>query len=142
MMRNQKPIGRAVSMPKGLTLGGIASLGITMAGAAVIAKLLETERVGESMVGYAVMVLLLGSSFAGTWISQRRIKRRLLLVSLLSGGIYFALLLSITALFFGGQYEAVGVTGLLLLGGSGTALLLAGRIGRGVERKKRRRVTC
>lgn len=141
-MRNQKPIGRAVSMPKGLTLGGIASLGITMAGAAVIAKLLETERVGESMVGYAVMVLLLGSSFAGTWISQHRIKRRLLLVSLLSGGIYFALLLSITALFFGGQYEAVGVTGLLILGGSGTALLLAGRSGRGVERKKRRRVTC
>ena len=142
MIRSKKTTGKAVSMPTGLLLGALVSLGITVAGAAITGKLLEVERIAEETVGYAVMILLLVASYAGTRLSQHKIKRQILLVSVLSGVIYFALLLSVTALFFGGEYEAVAVTGLLVMGGCGTALILSGRSGRGRNSKKRGRVSC
>jgi dolichol kinase len=45
-------------------------------------------------------------------------------VCLISGMIYFCVLLSITALCFGGQYQGIGVTGLVVLCGSCCAGLM------------------
>lgn len=78
------------------------------------------------------MVLLIVSSFAGAMISFGRIKRQRMLVCIVSGVIYFAILMSITALFFGGQYSAVGTTALLVLAGSGSRRT-AGTAGRAGE---------
>ena len=82
------------------------------------------------------MVLLIVSSFAGAMIAFSRIKRQRMLVCIVSGVIYFAMLMSVTALFFGGQYSAVGTTALLVLAGSGTAALLGLRQRRGTKRTK------
>lgn len=136
MVVDRKVTGKASSMPGGLAAGALCSLSITLAMAALLAKLVEAKRMAEENIGYGVMVLLLLASFAGALVAFRRIKRQRMLVCLLSGVIYFAILMSMTALFFGGQYEAVGVTALLVLGGSAVAALLGLQQGRGQKHRK------
>lgn len=137
MNRYKKRTGRALSIPEGLIYGVCMSIGITLAGISLAAKMIEGELLEESAIGYAVMIILLLASCAGAMIAQSKIKRRYLLVSSLSALIYAAVLLCITAIFFGGQYEAVGVTVLLILGGCTLAVLLKMGPGRGAKRRKR-----
>ena len=142
MAINQKVTGRTSSMPVGLAIGGGVSLIITLLTAALLAELINREAISEESVGYGVMILLLLSSAIGSLTAVGKIKRQRMAVCLLSGGIYFCILLSITALFFGGQYDAVGVTAVLVLGGSVAAAFLSlqqGRRGRsGKTRRKHR----
>lgn len=136
MVRNQKPTGRAASMPVGLINGAGISLGITILGSAVIAKMLDMRKMDEKMIGYAVMIMLMTASFLGAMVSRNRIKRQHLLVCCLAGVIYLLELLGITALFFGGQYEAIGVTMSVVFGGSMLALLCGGRSSGAGRRRK------
>lgn len=136
MAGKQKLTGRAMSMPGGLAFGAAVSLGLTLLGALLLAKLVQNETLPWENIGYGIMVMLLAASFSGAMLAAARIKRQRLTVCLLSGVIYFGLLLSMTALFFGGQYSSVGVTGVLILGGSGTAALLGIREKRGGKPRK------
>lgn len=113
-----------MSMPAGLAIGLAASLSITLLCTALIANLILSEKMNEAALGYGAMAILLLSSGAGSLIASVLIKHRWLLVSLGAGGIYFLTLLAITALFFGGQYQGIGVTALMILAGSGTVGLL------------------
>lgn len=136
MVLNQKPTGRALSMPGGLLVGAVWSMGITLLLAALTAKLVDSGVVAESAIGYCVMVTLIAASLIGSLAAHRMIKRQRMIVCMVSGGIFYALLLSITALFFGGQYTGMGVTALLVLAGSGTAALAGLGEGRGGKRRK------
>lgn len=136
MTVNRKPTGRASAMPAGLAIGGLSSLVLTLLGASILAKLVEAEMMKESSIGYGVMIMLLLASYLGAMMSFWRIKRQRMVVCLASGAIYFVILLGITALFFGGQYSAVGVTALLVFCGSGVAALLGLRENRGGNRRK------
>lgn len=136
MVVNRKVTGKASSIPAGLALGGAVSLGLTLILAAVIAKLVSGEKLAEENIGYGVMVLLFVSSALGAMVANGKIKRQKLLVSVSAGVVYMGILLSITALFFGGQYEAVGVTALLVMGGSLVTVLLGGTHNRGGNRRK------
>ena len=136
MVVNRKVSGKAASMPAGLALGGAVSLGLTLVLSGVLAKLVETQMLAEENIGYGVMVVLLVCSMLGAMVSSGRIKRQRLLVCALSGVVYLLILLSITALFFGGQYEAVGVTALLVLGGSMVTAFLGINGKRGGKRRK------
>ena len=127
MVANKKITGRATSLPAGLAIGAVCSLAATLILTAILAKLVEAETLPVEKVV---------SSFAGAMISCGRIKRQRMLVCIVSGVIYFAMLMSMTALFFGGQYSAVGTTALLVLAGSGAAALLGLRQGRGAKRTK------
>ena len=130
MKNNRKPTGRAMSMPAGLVMGGVTSLGVTLLCAGILAKILEAEVIPESSTGYGLIVLLIAASFAGAMVSSGKIKRQQLVVCAAAGAIYYGILLSITALFFGGQYSAVGETAMLVLCGSGLAFLLRARDGK------------
>ncbi len=140
MIVNQKPTGRAMSMPGGLTIGAVVSLGVTLLFAAVLAKLVDMEKLAWGNIGYGIIVILLLASFSGAMTAYAKIKRQRLLVCGASGVIYFGILLAITALFFGGQYEAVGVTAGLVFGGSACAWLLGLRDGGSRRGKKIRPV--
>ena len=113
-------------MPRGLAAGAPVNLTITITGALALSFMLSKERLLWENAGYAIMILLLLSSFSGTSIAISKIKRRRLLVSSLSCGIYFLILILTAMLFFGGAYEAVGVTLCVVLSGSASALLLTG----------------
>lgn len=134
MVVNRKVTGKALSMPAGLALGAAISLGITISLAILTAKLVDGGTISEEGIGYAALGILLLSSLAGAASAVQKIKRQRLLVCFASGLIYYALLLSMTALFFGGQYSGMGVTALVVLGGSGVVVLM--EMGQGSGRKK------
>ena len=82
-----------------------------------MAILLDSQTIQESGVGYGSMLLLLLSSAAGTFTAAKTIKRQMLPMGMLSGLCYYAMLLAITTLFFGGQYQGMGVTALVVMAG-------------------------
>ena len=131
-----KATGKAYSMSGGLVIGTLMSLGVTLLGAAVLAKLIDGEILLENSIGYGIMVILVAASYLGAMMSYSKIKRQQLVVCMAAGLIYFLVLLSITALFFGGQYSAVGVTALLILCGCGLAVLSGTHKNRGGKRLK------
>lgn len=132
MTVNRRPTGTASSIPTGLTSGAIVFAAMTLAGALLTAYLIESEMISWDNCGYAVMIILLFSSWCGTTISTGRIKRQRLLMAIASGGLFFVMLLATTALFFGGQFSGVGETGLLVFCGSMLACFvnLGGKTGR------------
>lgn len=132
----QRRTGRASSMPTGLAAGAVTSVLITILGSAVLAKLVDGEMLQESSIGYGIMIMLIGAACLGAMVSCNKVKRQRLLVCMASGGIYFGMLLCITAMFFGGQYSGVGVTALLIFCGSFLAVLPGFREKRGGKRVK------
>ncbi len=142
MAMNHKATGRAMSMPSGLAFGAGVSLCITLFFTALIAKLVEAEKMRLEQIGYGVMIMLMTASFLGALLAAGKIKRQRLMVCMLSGVIYFGILMSITALFFGGQYEAVGVTGVLVMGGAMLAVLTGAHEKRGGRRRKKHTSNC
>lgn len=124
MVTNKKPTGRAVSVPAGLAIGTAVSFILTLLAALLMGQLIDKEKLQWEQVGYGIMATLLAASFFGSKVSYTKIRRQRFLICLLSGAAYFGLLLAITALFFGGQYDGVWVTGALILAGSGSAGLL------------------
>lgn len=123
MTVNQKPSGMAKSIPVGLAIGWMTEMILMLLLCAGLTMLILSGRLGRENIGYGLIIVLLTSSYAGASVSCRAIRRRKLLVCALSGTLYMAALLGITALFFGGQYEAVGVTALLVFGGIAVAAL-------------------
>ena len=136
---NKKVTGKASSVPAGVAIGVCLSLAVMLVGAAVLAWLVASESVGEEMIGYGAMLILFTASVSGSWLSSMKIKRLRVQVSLITGGIYYLVLLAITALFFGGRYQGMGVTGILVMLGSGTASILGlkGKNGRKVKTRKK-----
>ena len=140
MTFNGKVTGTASTIPVGLAVAALVSLGITTALSAVTAWMILKGMLPEKSVGYCVMAILLVSSGAGALTAIRRIKRLRFQMGVASGGVYFACLLIITALFFGGIYDGVGVTALMILCGCGLVILLLpdGRNRAGCRRRKKR----
>ena len=119
--------GRTMSVPAGLAAGALASMITTAILTIGIAISLNGEKLAWTQAGYWIMGMLFLGAFLGAKVAYGAIKRQRLAVSMLSGLVYWGLLLCITALFFGGDYEGVGVTGGLIAAGSGTAALITGQ---------------
>lgn len=140
MVLNKKVTGKASSIPGGLFAGAVVSLVSTLVLAMVTAWLVHTEILREASIGYCVIGILLLSAICGTWIANRKIKRQKLLVCLMSGVIYYAILLSMTALFFGGQYTGMGVTALVVLSGCMVLCVPAPQKGSGQRRLRKYKI--
>lgn len=140
MVVNKKVTGKSKPMAVGLAVGCVFALILTLLGAALSANLVLSGKLQVQSIGYAAVVILLLASSMGSWISAIMIKRRWLVVCLGTGGSYYLMLLAITALFFGGQYQGMGVTAMLVLGGCGAVGLLGlkGERGAGKKTKKYR----
>lgn len=140
MVINKKITGRAQPMPAGFAIGLAVGLTLTLVGTSIVANMILSEKIAESAIGYGAIVILLISSAIDAWLAAALIKRRWMIVCLGAGGIYYLTLLGITALFFGGQYQGMGVTALVVLGGCGAVgvLGLKGENAGGKRRKKYR----
>lgn len=129
----------SLHLKKGSGAGAVAAaagigLCVTLCGAAVVAKLAETEILPEEKLGYGVMLVLLAASCAGGLLGKNKMKKQILPVCLACGIGYFGLLILLTALFFGGEYSGVGASGLMILCGS----ILAAMTGTGQGRRGKR----
>lgn len=140
MIVNQKVTGKAMSIPGGIGFSAVISMVITLALSWLVAALVIAGRVGESAIGYGSMVILLLSSYTGAVFAAIKIKHRRMMACLLSGVVYFLCLLTCTALFFGGQYQGVGVSSLLIAAGSITAALTGAARNSGPNKKGRRKI--
>ena len=115
-MVNSK-VRSATSMPGGIFAGVFLSLLLTICNCGCIAVLLDREMIKWDSIGMAVLIGLLSSSFIGTKLAIKRIKRKNIQVCLFSGMTYWLVLLCLTALLFHGIYDAVGVSGAVILSG-------------------------
>jgi putative membrane protein (TIGR04086 family) len=120
----------------GLSIGVLASIVLTLVGTSVTANLVLSEKLPFESVGYAATIVLLLSSALGAWLAAVLVKRRWMMICVGAGGMYYMSLLAITALFFGGQYQAVGVTALLIFGACGAV----GFLGLTKDNGKRKKV--
>ena len=141
MTVNQKVTGTAMSIPAGLALGVLVSLGITAAASALAGWMILGGRLPENSVGYCAMAILLLSSAAGAAVAMCKIRRLRFQMGMASGLLYYGCLLLMTALFFGGQYRGMGVTALMVFCGCTLVILLGpGRQNRaGCPKRKKRR---
>ena len=141
-MKQNYASGRASSIPAGLMWGVGISLLMTLVSAVIIATLVNKEILAWQNIGYGIMIMMLCSSFLGARVSVGKIKRQQFAVSAMFAVAYIGVLLAMTALLFGGQYEGVGVTTLLVLCGSLVSIMVntgRKREGRGSGSKVRTR---
>lgn len=118
MIRTQKVTGRTMSMPVGILIGTGISLLLTFLIAVLLSKLVSSEKVEWNQIGYGILITLLIASIAGGKTACSVIRRRKLLVCASVSVLFWLLLAMATALFFGGQYDGIGVTAMIILGGN------------------------
>ena len=140
-MGTYKLTAKAVTIPAGLALGVAAAVAVTVIGAGLAAWAILGGVVPEGAAGYLSMVILLLSSAAGASVAAGTIQRLRAQMCLAAGGGYFLALLAVTAAFFGGRYQGIGVTALMVMCGSVLVILLApsGKNRAGCRRRKKRR---
>ena len=119
-----KQTGKAYSVAGGLVIAASVSMMITLVLSAAIAHFLNTEKITWQQAGYWIMGMLFSSSFTGGKCAYISIKRQCFVVSMMSGILYWGLLLCISALFFGGNFGAVWETAGIVGAGAATAALL------------------
>ena len=139
MERKSRNGGRAKSIPAGLALGCVLSVGITVIFAGIVAKLIDLEKMKETAIGYSALGILLAASYLGCVTAGEAIKHRKAMVCGLGALIYYLILVSATALFFGGEYRGMGVTALVVLCGGVLAFMTTARKGREGSGKRKRK---
>lgn len=120
----KKHTGKAYSVSGGMAMSALINLIVTILWSLVIAYLMNKETITWQQAGYWIMGGIFCASFLGAKTAFIFIKRQRLLISLMSGILYWGILLCITALFFGGNCEAVLETAGIITSGSVTAALL------------------
>ena len=106
-----------------LAASALASMSATIVLAGALALTINSERITENAIAYGGMGILLAASFIGAIVAEKKTNGNPLLASLFSGGIYFLILVGITALFFEGSYKGVWVNALMILCGCGIAAI-------------------
>lgn len=139
-MTDRKITGRAASIPAGLAVGALVSMAVTILISAIGAHLIISKIVPQEQIGYCSIFALLAGSILGAVTASKKVKHKNLVVSFLSGLVYFFILLAATALFFGGQYEGMGVTFIVILLGTAAAALITSREGNRRSNRRRKKI--
>jgi putative membrane protein (TIGR04086 family) len=117
-MGPKKTKGTATAVPLGVLWGAIISMLMTVISALILTWLTLNEITNQQKLGYCIMGSLLCAAILGSFVSTTLVKRRKLLICLMTGLTYYITLLGITALFFGGNFQGAAVKGLLIAAGS------------------------
>ena len=139
-MAANKLTAKAVGIPAGIAMGVGAALAVTAAGSAASAWAILRGFVPEGRIGYYSMTILVLSAVAGSAVAAGSVQRLRAQMCLAAGVGYYLCLLAMTALFFGGRYHGMGVTGVMVFCGSVLVILLApGSKNRAGSRRRRKR---
>ena len=128
MTSKYKPSGRTISIQMGIIWSAAISLCSTVLAILLLGWLVSEEKIKWEDVGYGIMVITLLSSFLGALIACIKVRRRMLLVSMVSGILYLGVLLSIAELFFGGVSSETWIISGMIMSGSLCAGLLRMRV--------------
>lgn len=124
MAVNRKITGKETSLLKSLLKGTAAGIILTLAGCALMSRLIVGEVLKDTSIGYCATGILVISSYAAAVVAMRAAKEKTAVISLISGLIYYGILLLVNAFCFRRGYEGLPVTALLILAGTGGALLI------------------
>ena len=87
--------------------------------------MIGAEIISQDKIGYCSITALLVSATIGSMTAWKKIKRHRLAVSLASAGVYYAILVAITIVFFDGKFQGLGVTLITILLGALASVLIA-----------------
>ena len=121
MLRSKKT---EMGIPGGLALGILVSITATFTGAAVFALLIAGGTAGEGSAGIGTAVIRLLSAALGALTATGCIRKLRLQIGLLSGLVYYLVLMGLNALLFEGEYAGLGIAALSVLIGCGGIVLL------------------
>ena len=124
---SKKEYRNTMSIPAAVGVGTVISTIVMLIGAIVIALLISNELISDQSMDYGVLALTMLSAILGCSVSNVVAKRRLLIVSVCTAVTFLLVLISITAIFYGGQYSAIPVTALVILGGGVSSVLIIGK---------------
>ena len=122
-MAKRKMSGKGISIPIGVVIGALTALAVAMIGALLLAFLVMKETISIDGTGFGAMIVVGLASAAGAWLAAAVTKSNKLLVCGLTAIAFFAILLSMTAVFFDGVFHGVGLTALMILLGAGVNVL-------------------
>jgi hypothetical protein len=142
MVTGKKVTGKAMSFPAGVGLGVVVSLVVSTALCAALTWLVLGNAVAETSIGYVSMGVLFLAASLGAVVASAKVKRRRMLVCLLTGGAFLTMLLATTAIFFGGQYQGAGVSVITVLAGSMGAGMLSLKRKEGYKKRRTRIKAC
>ena len=119
--------GRSPSVGKAILSGTSTGAATSFLGAAVLAKLLDSEVMKMENVGYGILMIHLLAVFLGVKETLRRAGKAGIWAAAATGASYFLLLLAVNALFFQGEFTGMGVTLLLIAAATAGAVLTEGK---------------
>lgn len=137
MMKRQT--GKAPSLVKSVVGGSAASLSAAFLGAALLAKLLDMELMQMEQTGYWILGLHLIAVFLGARKAMAGMGREGVLSAGITGGLYYLCLMGVNGMFFGGAFQGMGIT-LLLVIFSSVCAILTGRQGAGKKGRRRYKI--
>ena len=140
MVTQQKATGRASSIPAGLAAGAAVSILMTLLICLIGGWMIGSELISQQQIGYCSIVALLTSAILGSLTAWKKIRRKRLLVCMVSGLAYFVILAIITLIFFDGGYQGMGVTLITILVGAAVSVLLTDRPVKSKTGKRRKKI--
>ena len=127
------------TMLSAILSGTAASIGISVAGAAVTAWLISSGKTPQNGMDTAAWIILFLSAACGSWIASGLTEGKKLQTAMITGGAFLTILLAVTALFFGGRFRGVWIGLILILGASLSTAMLGLRQGRGGKKQQWKR---
>lgn len=125
MLKTSCKNGKAGSITTGMAVSILVSSTTTLIFSAIIAILLDSEKISWTQAGYWIMAMLFFAAFLAGKCAYQIVKRQRFLIAVMSGILYWTVLLCTTCLFFGGNLEAVPETAGIIMTGSFIQLLLS-----------------
>ena len=98
----------------GTLISSLLLLALSMCGGLLIWK----QIIPENVIGYVAAVIVIIPSVLGSWVTAAKAKKGKLFYAMMTALLYFGLMMLITAVFFGAQYEAVAEVAVLVAVGA------------------------
>lgn len=136
-MRTKEYQNKDKSILYAVCIGVLISVTVMLIGVIVTSLLVANETVSSNTTSYWVMGISLVSSMIGSAVAIGIAKRQLAIVGISTSMAFMLILISLTAIFYGGQYSGVPATLLLILcGGISSVIIKSKKI---VKQKTRRK---
>ena len=120
---------------------GIAvSLLVMVISIAIFTGLIRSERITEGASGYCTVCIHLLSIIIGACVASKEEKGNAIWISLLLALMYSIVLIAMTAIIFGGQYQGISATVFVILTGCAIPVIMGKwRLNVGKARRSRKR---
>ena len=135
--RNALTLGKGNLIVRGV-IGGSISVVLSLLLIGLMAWLVVTERVDQSVMQFASCLIVLIAAVVGGYFGIRNCEKKPIIAILVSICMYMLMMLVVTAIFFDWKYSGVGVTFLVCAAGNLAAILLFANKRQKRSRKNRR----